>query len=89
MSDQYLNKYIEHTTHRAGTRYYCPYCGKDLKRRTIYGSYDARDFWYEYFCDCDDAKKEQEIMKQIKALETELPKVKYKLAPSIIKVEYE
>lgn len=74
-SDRYLNKYLV-----CDNKYYCPYCGKELKREECYEHYDE---WYEYSCDCDDAKQERNVMAQIRRLQDQLPKVKYTIKPQL------
>ena len=64
----------------------CAYCGKVIEPDTEWDEYDRYDY---YHCDCPDALKEIEIMKEVYRLEAEckinknrlmdkLPKIKYK-----------
>ena len=74
-----LQKFIE-----CGNRFYCPYCGKELKRKEDFEDYQIYNY---YFCDCKDAKKEREIMRKIRELERQLPEVKYEKKPAIVEKE--
>ncbi|MBP5457593.1 MAG: hypothetical protein J6Y37_13970 [Paludibacteraceae bacterium] len=64
-------------------RYYCPYCGKELEREE---EYDDHEIYVYRFCNCDDAKKEREIMHQIRELEKRLPEVKYEVKPQVTRI---
>lgn len=78
-----LQKYIEYSTPRIGVKYYCPYCGKELEEDEEWEEYEK----YTYrFCNCEDAKKEREIMYQIRQLEAKLPKAKYEIGKQIMKI---
>ena len=78
-TDQILNKYIV-----CDYKYYCPYCGKELIKRE---RCEDQDWWDEYLCDCEDAEKERDIMRQIRSLQRSLPKEKYAAKPTITKKE--
>ena len=60
---------------------HCAYCNKEIEPDSAWDDYDREDF---YHCDCEDALKEIDILKQIskkkqeiKSLECQIPKRKY------------
>ena len=75
-----LQKYIEYKG-----KYYCPYCGKELKEEEEYDHYNINTYRY---CDCEDAKKEREIMRKIKDLQNQLPRINYKLESAITEIKH-
>ena len=78
------SKYIELGRQGLGTHYYCVYCGEELKSVEKWEDWDYHTY---YYCDCEDAKKEIEIMKKIRELERQLPKEKYEAQPQVTKIE--
>ena len=64
-----------------GHKVHCAYCNKEIEPDSAWDDYDREDF---YHCDCEDALKEIDILKQInqkkreiKSLEYQIPKIKY------------
>lgn len=63
-------------------KFYCAYCGKEISPDRTYDEYDEIRF---YHCDCEKAKQEMKINKEIRllkskisALESTLPKQEFK-----------
>ena len=70
---------------------FCAYCGEQIPFDEIWDK-DTRISEYFYHCDCEDAKKEIEIKKKIRSLETEIislkrdfPREKYEVGAVPIK----
>ena len=82
--DRFQSKFIDLTRQGSGVHHYCAYCGKEMKTRQELDDWDYRTYHY---CDCEDARKEEEIMDKIRELERQLPKEKYEAALQVTKIK--
>lgn len=86
--DTFLTKYVDvkrHLGHCLCTTHHCAYCGKELKSRKDHDDWDETLY---YYCDCEDAEKEYEIMSKIHDLESKLPKPKYVVEEEIREITW-
>ena len=82
--ETFRSKYIDLSRQGFGALYYCVYCGQEMKTER---KLEDWDYHYYHYCDCEDAKKEEEIMSQIHKLERQLPQENYEAQPQVTKIK--
>jgi len=70
---------------------YCAYCGKEIQADTEIDHYETTEY---YHCDCNDARHEIDLIRQIQKKKEELKQIKNELselekAKNTIPVKYE